>query len=59
MKNLVKAIFIAVATAIGITVATLMKGDSFSLFKTGLYAVVAFVVNYIFSYIFDKRNTDF
>lgn len=58
-ENLVKAIFIAVVTAIGITMVMLMKGENFSLFKTGLYAVIAFVVDYIFSYIFDKRNSKF
>lgn len=55
-EKLIKAILVAIITAIGITLVTLMNGESFSLFKTGLYAVVAFVVDYIFSCVFDKSK---
>lgn len=55
-EKLQKAVLVAVSIAIGITLVTILNGETFSCFKTGLYAVVAFVVDYIFSCIFEKRK---
>ncbi len=50
-----KAVFAAVTVALGITFVTLVGGD-FSLFKTGLSAIVAFMVDYLFSCIFEAKK---
>ncbi len=51
-----KAISVAITVAIGITFVTLIKGEGFSLFKTGLCAFVAFIVDYIFTYFFEVKK---
>ena len=53
-----KAIVTAVIISLGITVATCLKGDSFSIAKAGLYAVVAFAVDFLFSLLFDKKKKE-
>lgn len=54
-ERLMRAILVAVVAAIGITLVTLMQGERFSVLRTGLYAVVAFVVDYIFANLFDRK----
>lgn len=57
MKNkLQKAFFMALIIALGITLVTFIHGEDFSLFKTSLYAIIAFMVDIIFSMIFDKKD---
>jgi len=51
-----KAISVAIMVALGITFVILIKGESFSLFKIGLSAFVAFIVDYIFSYLFEVKK---
>ncbi len=55
-ERLQKAILAATGVAIGITLVTLIKGEGFSLFKTGLYAFVTFIVDYIFTYLFEAKK---
>ncbi len=45
----------AVAVALGITLVTLLKDEGFSLFHTGLCAVVTFAVDLLFTY-FEKKK---
>ena len=57
MKDrVVKALFVSISVAIGITLVTIVQNEDFSVFKSGLYALVAFIVDYIFLYIFDKKK---
>ncbi len=57
MKDrLLKALFVSISVAIGITLVTIVQNEDFSVFKSGLYAIVAFIVDFIFSYIFDKKK---
>ncbi|MCM1388618.1 MAG: hypothetical protein NC231_14925 [Bacillus sp. (in: Bacteria)] len=55
-EKIQKAILTAITVAIGITLATLVMGESFSLFKTGLYAIVAFIVDYLFTCFFEAKK---
>lgn len=51
-----KAISVAIMVALGITFVILIKGERFSLFKIGLSAFVAFIIDYIFSYLFEVKK---
>ncbi len=51
-----RAMMAAITVALGITFVTLIKGEGFSLFKTGLSAFVAFIVDYIFNYLFGVKK---
>lgn len=53
-EKFIKALFIGITVAIGITLVMLIKGEKFSLFSTGVYGLVAFAVDYIFSLFFNK-----
>lgn len=55
-EKLIKALFVGIAVAIGITAVMLIKGEKFSLYTTGVYGLVAFAVDYIFSLIFNKTK---
>ncbi len=55
-KRLAKAAFVGISVALGITFAMFLTGEEFSLFRCGLSAIGAFIVHFIFSSIFDKKN---
>jgi len=55
-ERLENALLMAIAASVGITLVTYIQGEPFSLFKAALYAIVTFVVDYIFSYLFDKKR---
>jgi len=52
-----RALLAAVIVVVGITFVMLVNGEGFSLFKTGLYAAVAFVAEYFFSWLFEGRKS--
>lgn len=54
-KRILKAIFVAISIAFGITLVTFLYGEEFSLVKPGLYAIIAFIIDFIFSFLFDKK----
>lgn len=57
MKDrLLKALLVSITVALGITVVTIVQNEDISFVKSGLYAIVAFIVAFIFSYIFDKKK---
>ena len=58
-ERLLKALFVSITVALGITVVTILQNEVFSFVKSGLYAIVAFIVDFIFSYIFEKRKSEF
>ncbi len=55
-ENLTRALLSGIGVAIGITLVMLIKGEEFSIFTTGLYGLVTFIVDYIFSFIFNNSN---
>ena len=57
MKDrLLKALFVSITVALGITLVTIVQNEDVSFVKSVLYAIVAFIVDFIFSYIFDKKK---
>ena len=57
MKDrLLKVLCVSIIVALGITVVMIMQNENVSFLKSGLYAVVAFIVDFVFSYIFDKKK---
>ena len=56
IERLLKALFVSITVALGITLAAIVQNEDVSLVKPGLYAIVAFIVDFIFSYIFDKKK---
>ena len=55
-ERLLKALFVSITVALGITLVTILQNEDFSFVKSGLYAIVAFIVDFIFSYIFEKKK---
>ena len=55
-ERLLKALFVSITVALGITLGAIVQNEDVSLVKPGLYAIVAFIVDFIFSYIFDKKK---
>ena len=55
-ERLLKALFVSITVALGITLVAIVQNEDVSLVKLGLYAIVAFIVDFIFSYIFDKKK---
>ena len=55
-ERLLKALFVSITVALGITLVAMVQNEDVSLVKPGLYAIVAFIVDFIFSYIFDKKK---
>ena len=55
-ERLLKALFVSITVALGITLVTIVQNEDFSFVKSGLYAIVAFIVDFIFSYIFEKKK---
>ncbi len=55
-ERLLKALFVSITVALGITLVAIVQNEDVSLVKPGLYAIVAFIVDFIFSYIFDKKK---
>ena len=51
---LLKALFVSITVALGITLVTILQNEDFSFVKSGLYAIVAFIVDFVFSNIFEK-----
>ena len=57
MKDrLLKAFFASITVALGITIVTIVQNEDVSFVKTGLYATVAFIVDFVFSYIYDQKK---
>ena len=57
MKDrLLKALFMSITVALGITIVTIVQNEDVSFVKTGLYATVAFIVDFVFSYIYDQKK---
>lgn len=57
MKDrLLKALFVSITVALGMTLGTIVQNEDVSFVKSGLYVIVAFIVDFIFSYIFDKKK---
>jgi len=57
MKDrLLKALFFSITVALGITLVTIVQNEDVSFVKSGLYAIVAFIVDFFFSHIFDKKK---
>ena len=55
-ERLLKALFMSITVALGITLVTIVQNEDFSFVKSGLYAIVEFTVDFIFSYIFEKKK---
>lgn len=55
-ERILKALFVSITVALGITLVTIVQNEDFSLVKSGLYAIVAFIVDFIFSCFFDKKK---
>ena len=55
-ERLLKALFVSITVALGITLVAIVQNEDVSLVKPGLYAIVAFIVDFIFSYIFEKKK---
>lgn len=55
-ERILKALFVAISIALGITLVTLINGEEFSFVKPALYAIIAFAVDFIFSFIFDRKK---
>ena len=55
-ERILKALFVSITVALGITLVTILQNEDFSFVKSGLYAIVAFIVDYIFSCFFDKKK---
>ncbi len=53
---LTKALLSGIGVAIGITLVMLIKGEEISILTTGLYGSVTFIVDYIVSFIFNKKK---
>ena len=58
-ERLLKALFMSITVALGITLVTIVQNEDFSFVKSGLYAIVAFIVDFIFSYFLKKRKGEF
>lgn len=57
MKDrLLKALFVAIVVALGITLVMIIQNEDVSLVKSGLYAIIAFIVDFVITYIFDKKK---
>lgn len=57
MKDrLLKVLSVSITVALGITLVTTVQNGDFSFMKLGLYAIVAFIVDFVFSFIFDKKK---
>lgn len=57
MKDrLIKVLSVSITVALGITLVTTVQNEDFSFMKSGLYAIVAFIVDFVFSFIFDKKK---
>lgn len=54
--RLLKALFVSITVALGITVVMIVQNENVSFLKSGLYVVVAFIADFVFSYIFDKKK---
>lgn len=58
MKDrLLKALFVSIAVVIGMALVKVVQNDDVSFVKLGIYAIVAFIVDFVFSYIFDKKKS--
>ena len=55
-ERLLKALFVSITVALGITLVTILQNEDFSFVKSGLYALVAFIVDFVFSNIFEKNK---
>lgn len=55
-ERLLKALFVSITVTLGITLVTIVQNEDFSFVKSGFYAIIAFIVDFIFSYIFDKKK---
>ena len=55
-ERLLKALFVSISIAFGLTLVTLINGEEFTLVKPIVYAIIAFTVDYVFSYLFDKKR---
>ena len=55
-ERLLKALFVSITVALGITLVTILQNEDFSFVKSGLYAIVAFIVDFVFSNIFEKKK---
>lgn len=55
-ENLIKALFIGIAVSIGIALVMLVNGEKISIFAIIIYGLVAFIVDYICSLIFNKNK---
>ena len=59
MKDrLLKALFVAIVVALGIALVMIIQNEDVSLVKSGLYAIIAFIVDFVITYIFDKKKND-
>ncbi|MBO4997568.1 MAG: hypothetical protein J6D02_06170 [Lachnospira sp.] len=57
MKDrLLKALFVAIVVALGIALVMIIQNEDVSLVKSGLYAIIAFIVDFVITYIFDKKK---
>lgn len=57
MKDkLLRALFVSIVVALGITLVMIMQNETFSLVKSGLFAIIAFLVDFVFSCVFDKKK---
>ena len=57
MKDrLLKALFVAIVVALGIALVMIIQNEDVSLVKSGLYAIIAFIVDFVITYIFDKTK---
>ena len=55
-ERVLKAVFVAISIAFGITLVTFINGEEFSFVKPALYAIIASIVDFIFSFLFDKKK---
>ena len=57
MKDkLLKALFVAIVVGLGIALVMIIQNEDVSLVKSGLYAIIAFIVDFVITYIFDKKK---
>ena len=57
MKDrLLKALFVAIVVALGIALVMIIQNEDVSLVKSGLNAIIAFIVDFVITYIFDKKK---
>lgn len=55
-ERLLKALFVSITVALGITLVMIVQNEDASFLKSVFYAIVAFVVNFVFSFIFDNKK---